>query len=65
MGQKQVVDAIGKEMGERALRSYESGEQRPSRERLLRLRTKSFELTAVAKINRHLELARVCGFEHF
>ena len=58
MAQKEVVNRIGEELGERALRSYESGEQRPSRERLLRLLTKSFELRAAAEINRYLDLGR-------
>jgi transcriptional regulator with XRE-family HTH domain len=41
LGQKEVIDRMGEEMGERTLRGYESGEQRPSRDRLLRLLTRS------------------------
>jgi len=58
LGQKEVIDRMGEEMGERTLRGYESGEQRPSRDRLLRLLTRSFELSGVGDINRYLQLAR-------
>ena len=43
-------------MAERTLRAYESGEQRPSRDRLLRLMVRSFELTNATEINRYLQL---------
>ena len=57
LGQKEVIDRLGEEMGERTLRSYESGAQRPSRDRLLRLAIRSFDLKAAAAVNRLLELA--------
>jgi len=57
LGQKEVIDRLGEGMGERTLRGYESGTQRPSRDRLLKLLVKSFELKAVPEINRCLKLA--------
>src|SRR5436190_1195773 len=57
LGQKEIVSRSGLEMGDRALRSYESGEQRPSRERLLRLLVYSFEVTRQAEINGYLDIA--------
>lgn len=57
LGQKTVVDLSGETMGERTLRSYESGEQRPSRDRLLRLLIRSFELRTIAEINRCVQIA--------
>src|SRR5260370_25281338 len=57
LGQKEVIDRSGEEMGERSLRGYERGEQRPSRERLLRLALRSFELKDPAEINGYLKRA--------
>jgi transcriptional regulator with XRE-family HTH domain len=57
LAQKEVIDRLGEEMGDRTLRGYESGTQRPSRDRLLRLLTRSFELRGIAEVNRHLQLA--------
>src|SRR2546421_9715217 len=57
LGQKEVINRSGEEMGERTLRAYESGQQRPSRERLLRLLTRSFELRSVGEISRYLQIA--------
>jgi transcriptional regulator with XRE-family HTH domain len=53
LAQKEVS---GKEMDERTLRAYESGEQRPSRDRLLRLTIRSFDLGNTEDINRFLRL---------
>jgi transcriptional regulator with XRE-family HTH domain len=58
LGQKEVIDRMGEEMGERTLRGYESGEQRPSRDRLLRLLTRSFQLHSIGDVNRFLQLAK-------
>ncbi|MGA2269458.1 MAG: helix-turn-helix transcriptional regulator [Bryobacteraceae bacterium] len=55
--QKEVVRRSGEQMDERTLRAYESGALRPSRDRLLRLLTKSFELKNPAEINRSLQTA--------
>ncbi len=44
-------------MGERLLRAYERGEQRPSRDRLLRLSARSFKLTNASDVNALLKLA--------
>src|SRR5207253_34295 len=55
--QKEVIGRSGKEMAERTLRAYERGEQRPSRDRLLRLLIRSFELRHGDEINRYLLLA--------
>ena len=52
LGQKEVIDRAGEEMGERTVRGYERGEQRPSRERLLRLALRSFGLKDPAEIDR-------------
>src|SRR5713101_1136535 len=57
LGQKEVIDRLNEQMGERTLRAYESGEQHPSRDRLLKLLTNSFELRSAAPINRYLEVA--------
>jgi len=57
LGQKEVISRSGEEMGERTLRAYESGQQRPSRDRLLRLLTRSFESKSEAEINYYLQLA--------
>lgn len=57
LGQKEVVDLSGEQMNERTLRSYEAGAQRPSRDRLLRLAIKSFEVRSPAEINKYLRLA--------
>jgi hypothetical protein len=57
LGQKEVVTRSGEEMSVRTLRGYESGEQRPSRDRLLRLVISSFDLRSVDEINRYLQLA--------
>src|SRR5205807_6629415 len=56
LGQKEVIDRAGEEMGERTVRGYERGEQRPSRERLLRLAFRSFGLKDPADVNRLLKL---------
>src|SRR5205823_1591019 len=57
IAQKTVVDLSGETMGERMLRSYESGDRRPSRERLLKLLVRSFQLKEPTEINRCLRLA--------
>ena len=57
LSQTEVIDRSGVKMGERTLRTYESGQQRPSRNRLLWLLTKSFELRSAAEITRHLQIA--------
>ena len=57
LAQKEVIDRLGEEMGDRTLRGYESGTQRPSRDRLLRLLTRSFDLWGVTELNRYLRLA--------
>jgi hypothetical protein len=57
LGQKEVINRSGEEMGERTLRAYESGQQRPSRDRLLRLLTRSFELRSAGEISRCLQFA--------
>src|SRR5204862_330105 len=58
LAQKQVVDRSGEDIGERTLRTWESGEQRPSRHRLLKLAVQSFELKSVPEINSLLQLAK-------
>ena len=45
-------------MSARTLRAYESGEQRPSRERLLRLLVNSFSQKSATEINRCLRMAQ-------
>ncbi len=55
--QEIVVTLLGDTTGERTLRAYEIGEQRPKRNRLLKLLSGPFELTNPAKINRFLRLA--------
>src|SRR2546425_5420100 len=57
LAQKTVVDLSGETMGERMLRAYESGDRRPSRERLLKLLLRSFQLKEPTEINRCLRLA--------
>jgi len=54
--QKEVIDRSGERMGERTLRAYEKGEQCPSRDRLLRLLIRSFEVKNLAELNRHLRM---------
>src|SRR5437870_4567560 len=56
LGQKEVISRSGEAMAERTLRAYESGEQRPSRDRLLRLMIRSFDLTNAIEINRYFQL---------
>ena len=56
IGQKTVIDLSGEAMGERLLRAYESGEKRPSRDRLLTLLVNSFELKGATEIDRFLQL---------
>jgi len=56
LAQKEVISRSGEAMAERTLRAYESGEQRPSRDRLLRLVTRSFELTSATEVNHYLQL---------
>ena len=58
LAQKEVIDLIGEQIGERTLRGYEGGEQRPSRDRLLRLLIRAFSLRTPDEINRNLRLAR-------
>lgn len=53
LAQKEVS---GEEMAERTIRAYESGEQRPSRDRLLRLMIRTFDLRNAEDINRFLRL---------
>src|SRR5579871_3826441 len=55
--QKEVGDRSGETIGERTLRSYESGEDCPSRDRLLKLLIRSFDLKIAAEINRYLQMA--------
>ena len=57
LAQKQVISRSGEQASERTLRAYESGEQRPSRDRLLRLLTRSFELKIAGEISRYLQIA--------
>lgn len=57
LGQKEVISRSGEDIAERTLRAYESGEQRPGRDRLIRLLTKSFELRSGAEIARKLQTA--------
>jgi hypothetical protein len=64
LGQKVVIDLSGEAMNERTLRAYESGEKRPSRDRLLKLMIKSFEIKACAEINRFLRLGRYGALTH-
>ncbi len=52
-----VVGALNESMGERMLRAYESGEQRPRRNRLLKLLCEVFEIRNPLLINRYLKLA--------
>jgi hypothetical protein len=57
IGQKAITVLSGEAMGERLLRAYESGEKRPSRDRLLKLLVNSFELQSAIEIDRFLQLA--------
>src|ERR1035437_596466 len=57
LAQKQVISLSGEAMAERTLRAYESGEQRPSRDRLLRLAIRCFQVGSAAELNRLLQLA--------
>jgi len=57
LGQKEVISRSKVAMGNRTLYGYESGEQRPPRDRLLKLVIRSFELKDVTEINRYLQLA--------
>lgn len=56
LGQKEVIARSGEGLVERTLRIYESGQQRPSRERLLKFLIASFELKSVPEVNRYLKL---------
>jgi len=56
--QKEVISRSGEEMAERTLRAYERGDQRPSRNRLLRLTIRSFDLVDIGEIDRFLRLGR-------
>jgi len=57
IGQKTIIERSGEGLVERTLRIYESGQQRPSRDRLLKFLTRSFDVTNVPEINRYLKLA--------
>jgi hypothetical protein len=57
VSQKEIINRSGEGLVERTLRIYESGQQRPSRERLLKFLIRSFELKSAPEINRHLKLA--------
>jgi transcriptional regulator with XRE-family HTH domain len=58
LAQKTVVGLLGNEMSDRTLRAYEAGEERPGRDRLLRILVQVFELKRIDEIDRHLQLAR-------
>jgi transcriptional regulator with XRE-family HTH domain len=55
--QKEIADRSGETIGERTLRAYERGEERPGRDRLLNLLTRPFVLTDIIEINRCLRTA--------
>lgn len=55
--QKAIVDLSGEYVDERRVRAYETGDERPSRYRLLKLLLGSFQLRDVLEINRLLRLA--------
>ncbi len=57
IGQKRIIDRSGEALVERTLRIYESGQQRPSRDRLSKFLIRSFDLKAAPEINRYLKLA--------
>jgi transcriptional regulator with XRE-family HTH domain len=57
IGQKTIIERSGEALVERTLRIYESGQQRPSRDRLLKFLTRSFEMTNVPEVNRYLEMS--------
>jgi len=56
--QKEVIDRLDHELSDRTLRAYESGAERPGRDRLLRILVKAFDLKHADEINRHLSLAQ-------
>jgi transcriptional regulator with XRE-family HTH domain len=58
LDQQEAIDHLGEQMGVRTLRAYELGEQRPRRDRLLRLLINSFEQRNGKEIDRHLQLAK-------
>lgn len=64
LGQQEVIDRSGQRMGERTLRAYESGEQRPSRDCLLRLVINSFDVRNVAEVNSYLQMAGYASLTH-
>ncbi len=55
--QKDIVARLGNEITDRTLRTYESGRERPSRERLLRMLVTAFQIATTSEINRFLEVA--------
>jgi transcriptional regulator with XRE-family HTH domain len=55
--QKEVGDRSGETIGERTLRSYESGVECPGRDRLLKLLIRSFDVKIAGDINRYLQMA--------
>jgi transcriptional regulator with XRE-family HTH domain len=57
LGQKEVISRAGEDVGERTLRAYENGEQRPSRDRLIRLLTNSYGLKNEAEVGQLLQMA--------
>jgi transcriptional regulator with XRE-family HTH domain len=57
LAQKEVIDRLGETIGDRTLRAYESGTQRPSRNRLLKLLIRSFDLRDAGQLNRYLGFA--------
>jgi len=57
IAQKDIINKSGEGLVERTLRIYESGSQRPSRDRLLKFLAWSFDVKAVSEINRYLKLA--------
>jgi len=64
LGQKEVADLLGESLGERLIRAFERGEKRPSRDRLLRLLTGPFQLSAPTEINQLLHLAEYAELSH-
>lgn len=55
--QTAVTDLLGERIGDRTLRAYESGQECPSRDRLLKLLTRPYELTKAPAINGYLQMA--------
>src|SRR5207247_3426444 len=53
----EVIDLLGERIGDRTLRAYESGQELPSRDRLLKLLIRPYEVRKVADINRYLQMA--------